>query len=811
MPSATRHELPAPGRYPGLRRWVERLTLRPALLVLTPVCLLAVGLAEAHAQSTINQVGLTSRDYEQAKIVRDQQLSDLGQALTIGQKRSATASVAPAPVDVADASVIGSLGTNGGDAARSGEYITYFNNLRQLSAQRTARLNNGSAEERQQLFQRELGIALDRYKTGEYALASRELAEIIRAYAPYVRTLDDVLYYEGEAWFAQRAYGRASEAFEQLIQAYGQTGSPYVSGAVYRQLFMDYVLSQPQAVLDKWTRYQPLIRLDNEYADRAQFLVGTVYHSQGKFDEALRLFRALPQSFDQNRLVQYAIGASLAAQNDYDGAINAYNEAQKGVVWPNDPAIDSYLKNSARTQLGYLYATKGDQRQAEKYFDRVSKGHTEYEDTRLAKAWMAYDRNDYRESIRRIEKYLARYPNTRHLYEAVFLSGYIKQKTNPSNPEEALQDYYFVFNGMAANRYLNTLVANKTLIRRQQNMIDETLIANQTLSTGQLQALESLQSALRAVTSRFAITQQTLRNGALVDAQQTAALRADSAQVSQLSQTLASQGLSAVAAGADTVRQAIGRILASNQIPAFPADQELANTVSQDRMVGVARGNELEAVIRLYERSAANEIAQVDAQVAQLRALEGQTSTASQQAAAGYAIENAQLLRQKLTRFRVLLNERKFYAPPENVDRWGDLSGYGLSSLLYEEIGKSRDFTNRVSLGISRIDEALRAKESQLEEYLHRKEVTDSELAEDARIDSLQQAFRVRYVSYASAFFSEPDLPDSSMTDSTGRATPASSRSGTTNPSPRPNGQRPPNMPASTPTPAATDTTRRGQ
>lgn len=656
------------------------------------------------------------------------------------------------------------------------EYARFYNIRGVLNIYRKSLLEGLSPEQKKDLLQRELLSATRSYQVSDYNTARIQFEDIYENYSGIYRNLDDVLFLQAESNFGARFYTEARGLYEKLIKEY--PSSKQVNASVHKILFMDYVYDNANRFRKDYDRYALDLAVKDEFYNKIQILAATIEYQNSEPARAIDILNQIPSDSKQRRLIEYALGAIYNAMGDVNAADSCFKRVVNMPVWPWDTKMDSYIKNSALVQLGHTKYLKGNKvmdearkifaagdtkaayavrkkaiaqyEDAERQFNQVSKGYQERELADLGRAWVKFKERNYDEAQQEIDVFLRSNRTSENLYQALFLSGYVTQKKNPTEPEFALRDYYFVYNGMAANSFLDRFFAQKRLFR-EQKMNTEALIVTSTVPE-EVTAATDLRDAQAQILSLLSFDRKSvaLTEKSLIPADRQGDLDSRQKRLVAVREELSSKGLPALATIADRSQASLAEML---KLAVEPISDEVRLFAEHAPVIFAAEVTDYRRAIEEYKRSVKGEF---DESQNRLTTLAGRDKDSDPKAAllGSYYINNATLLRNQSNALEVLLYERNFYNSGNTVEKAGTMAQYAFSGLIYNEISNRRAQVETYQRIVDIFKRAAKKKSEQLAFFLKELEAYGPDgAAVLTEADKLQKEFDDVYNDFRKAFF----------------------------------------------------------
>lgn len=652
------------------------------------------------------------------------------------------------------------------------------NQLRELRKFKEILLTGASQKFATSLFQNRFLMALEQYNSGSFRIANIALSDILEEYKSVYNQLDDVTFARAECLFALKAYNKAIDDYRTVIQKYSGTSS-YTNLSIYKILFINYVYGKPEELLLEWEKLKNYVNTQDAVYYNIQMLLAVVQHQREDFRKAISLLEPIPSSYSGYLLANYIIGNSYVNLDDLENGIRAYQRIERVTLWPWDPAPLKKIKTSAFLQLGYLHYIKGVKMIREglpdevlegadgkrivitpksyfatgkDYFDKVQKNHPEYSSAVLAETWIDLQNSDYNTALIKVQNYINSVTNQELMYQAVFLEGYIRQKKNPGSIKQSESAYNYVINGMIANQFLSDFFESRNQISRQL-FTAEDYIDSRSLPAASLSAAQSLTESISSVAGKLGISGkiQFRKDNKLFDDNVIEDLKTDLAAIEKQKAAVRTKGLRELVLCADSTVLALKSI--TEKVAADPVGRDIILFAQHAPLLIRASDNGRMNSYSTFRDIAAKEYKQITSLYNQITSAVSQNADPGKKDVLIYMGIVADDIRVRYNSLEVSLFERDFYRQKTEIERWGDASAFGISSLLYQEYER-RINENQDNLKIrSALKNAISEKKDQFEKYMADLSKIEAQKAFVNRIDSVNRDFRLKLTDYRSVYF----------------------------------------------------------
>jgi len=248
--------------------------------------------------------------------------------------------------------------------------MSYFNksDLRGSYQQFTAFKNNFPADDR---INQLCGMLLNAYQSqaGSSGLHSSELSDLLRA-CPGKNEAASILWERGATLFNKKDYSAAQKYFQRIILTYAT--EEFANQASFYNAECYFFLQNWDQAASAYKSFYINYPNDKMVA-QAMFQVGVSFFNKKDFAKAAEAFDEFIKRFPQNALAKdAALNVALCYKKAFrlDEAIKAYQNFVQ--LFPGD-AKSTFV----RLQIGSLYATKGNYKQAIDELESIPSGTAE--------------------------------------------------------------------------------------------------------------------------------------------------------------------------------------------------------------------------------------------------------------------------------------------------------------------------------------------------------------------------------------------------------------------------------------------------
>jgi len=658
------------------------------------------------------------------------------------------------------------------------EYLKFYNVKKQLKSYRKSILYNSSPLDVNAFFEQEFNSATRSYKMADFATSRLQFEDIYESYKPFYKdNLDEILFLWAESSFGLRYFSEARELYQKLIEEY--PNSERKSLVAYKIIFMDYVYDNSTQFTSDYNKYKSVLQDDVKVWDKSLLVAATIEYRKKKYEKSINLLDEISKNFDRSAFVKFMRAAIYIELNDLEAAEKHFKDLTDMSVWPWSYKINAYLKNSAFLQLGYINYRRGNRyinefeksfvkgdtvnalklrtqairnyEKAEDLFDNISKGYSEYGIGKIAKLWVQFKESDYRTSKKKIDEYFDQLSLGDDLYQALYLSGYMTQKRKPSRLNESLKDYYYVYNGMAANKYLKKYFSHVNLIRGLKDNIAG--FVNGSVSPSEKKAASSLYGLIgkseKLVTFEYndiLESQESVLSGDKKDELNDCIRR-----LTEIKDSLATNGFVNLASFAQKSVNVLSEVV---KMRVQPISDDIKLFLEHATVFLVNEENDYKNLLAAYRKELHNESQLVSSQLDIVKTVP--VKNEKQSVLVDYYVNNAKLIKNRNSALQTLFYEQNFYQE-RNIENTGTTAQYAFSGMIYEQIMERRKQIDTYRKVVGLLKNAARKKIEQLEFYL--KEIDKDYTAGPGlrKVEELQKEFDDIYGDFRRAFFEGTD------------------------------------------------------
>ncbi len=620
--------------------------------------------------------------------------------------------------------------------ARAAEYAVMKKSL----------LETGNAKERARLLERDLTDALLNYAAERYRVAELQLSAVMQDYDRYFTNWDAVMFYRAESFYARAFYSTAYEDYELLLRRYPD--SKFLGMALLRLLTIAHTLKWEQPFFSYYERIDSSAnRLNSRIVERSRYLAGYYQLNLGRHAEAETALGMIPASSRYHFAAQYLRGIVQANLGNLAGALQhfqflAENEGPVTGLALTDPTT-TLIRNNALMRLGFIHYQRGELENAVRYFEKVSRGAENYDQTLIGLSWTYLKKGDLEKTITATGTVLGNYLSSNYQYEALVLSAHCRRLLE--EPDKALENLRYVAHAHGMLELSTEYNVEREQILAQLGEVERMEKAALEHQDKQLYGIiAEVRQSLMGMLYSFGYRSNT--GALLVDAfsEERQNIYRQLQQLDRLVAEARQSGLIDVERDAIERRNRLVRVLETYQADRsirnvnYFVDYPLATKESgavYRRQIVLDLFKEMEAEqerlkqnLTAADRLISEPPARRDVNIAlDLKAVQ----------------DDFKNLKYRMDRFQTWLSTYSIDTMTTDIDHWADLSGFGMSDIAFQEINRREHKIDLYAQNIASIDNILRDRKTSLEQMLRdfdreMRKIEEELLNEQVRLDRLE-------------------------------------------------------------------------
>ena len=599
-------------------------------------------------------------------------------------------------------------------------------------------IETASDQQRERMLAKEVGDALVNYSEEKFLVAENQLALILADYSDYYQGLDAVHFYRAECQFARGAYASAFDTYQYFLEEFPI--SSYRNESFLRLMEISQIFEKGVDFYTYFKKIRPFeATADAAIMAKAYYLAGNQMFADKRYEQAAEALRGVSPETAYYLPSRLLLGVVEVNLDHYPTAITIFRELSKIESYPWTDLNTAYIRNTALLRLGIIYYQRGEYSRAIQYFDQVSQGFDEYDKSLVAQAWANLRLGKYETSIEKSRQLLLNSLASDYTYEALVLSAHCKRILD--QPESALDAYRYVAGASAVMELGKDYDQERRLILAQAgelNRIEQEVLQRRqgTFYPEILQLRSALNEFLMSVRRRSDSGTNLIQDyyderKDIIDH-----LR----QLDDIVEWAEEENRPDLAQEAATQRLRLIRILET-----FRADQRIVNTsylVEYPLAAKEANIGYRQEILESLYRELQMEASRIENAIEVTCSMKD-TTKVSDDLEAKMDLEFLEYelsdLRTRLNRFRHWVIVNKPSEPASNIDRWSDLSGFGMSDIVYEGRKERSERINSLHQNITAIERILDQRRNELEAQL---------AAFETRLLEMQEEFLSKKIEY---------------------------------------------------------------
>lgn len=606
-------------------------------------------------------------------------------------------------------------------------------------------LKTGNAKERARMLERDLTDALLNYAAEQYRVAEQQLRAVMHDYDRYFANWDAVMFYRAESFYARTLYPTAYENYEALLRQYPH--SKFLGLTLLRLLTIAHTLNWEQPFFAYYERIDSLAaRLDSRLVERSRYLAGYYYLNLGKYAEAEAVLGLIPPPSRYHFAAQYLRGIAQANLGNLAGALRwfqyvAETETDLAGLTLADPTT-TLIRNNALMRLGFIYYQRGEFENAIRYFEKVSRGAENYDQTLIGLSWTYLKKGDLDKTITTTGTVLGNYLSSNYHYEALVLAAHCRRLLE--QPTAALDNLRYVANAHGMLELSKEYNQEREQILSQLSEVER--MEKAALEHRDKQLYNIISGVRQSLVGMLYSFGYRSNSGELLGDAFSEERQNIYRQLQQLDRLVAEarqSGLLDVERDAIERRNRLVRVLETYQADRsiqnvnYFVDYPLANKES-----GAAYRRQI--VLNLFkEMEAEQERLKQNLTTANRLISEHGKSAVNLAIDLKTVQDDFRNLKYRMDRFQTWLSTYKVEEVTTDISQWADLSGFGMSDIAFQEINRREEKIDLFSQNIASIDNILRDRKISLEEMLRNfdremRKIEEELLNEQVRLDRLE-------------------------------------------------------------------------
>lgn len=595
------------------------------------------------------------------------------------------------------------------------------------------------------MLKNELTDAILNYANGNYRVSEYQFSSILDKYSAKYNNLISVQFYMAECRYHRLAYDDAKVIYEWISQQPDSNVYKVESLVRLMQHENDFGSSEKFFQL-----YQKVLENETyatgELIPYAHYLAAKKCFENQQFEKAAEIIPKIKPDSEFYGSSQLLAGVISTNMGKYDTAIEIYKKIANEDSYPWTAMTVAYTRNTALLRLGLLYYQQGKYQLALEIFDRVSPGFDNYDQVLIVKAWICFQQKDYQVSIDHALELVRTFIASDYTYEALVLNAYCNRLIN--NPQDAANAFRYVIRSQGIldmkkeydterSKVLGQLdelsnLEKDALERRQPHIYKDISELRMELSEFMLRVRERGDTGSQLIEDyyeeRLDVMEHILRLDNIIEwAEETEEY--EIAEKAHDQKDRLTKVLEVFKGDRNAINNAflIDYPLAAKEALYYYKSENLDQVFYEMSTEKRRVENTLKEMDRLTSLSDYNLSQQMDVELL------------------FFEMEN---LRNRLNKLQKAMNEIDPEKPETNIDYWSDLSGFGVSDIIYKERKSKLAGIDVRSDKITIINDLLKTRRAEIEKKLNDFEKEIKKLQDKllSRKIQLEQMERDKYI-----------------------------------------------------------------
>ena len=602
-------------------------------------------------------------------------------------------------------------------------------------------IQSGGVKEKSRMLNRDLADALLNYAAERYLVAERQLIAIQEDYGKYFQNWDVVRFYQAECIYGRGVLNEAFDAHASVLRDY--PASKFRDMMLLRVITIAHVLKRPEPFFVYYQQMEKAAStVESKILERARYLAGYYYLSLEKFGAADSTLGMIATDSKYGLAARYLQGVAQANRGNSASALVLFKEivAKESLPWTG--AALAVIRSNALLKLGFIYYERGELEEALKYFEQVSRGTENYDQTLMGKAWAELRLGNVDQSMAQIQSLTQGYLVSDYTYEAKVLSAHCKRLLD--QPEAAMRELRYVSNAhgvLETSRDYNEERAQIVAQMNELERMEREVLEKQDAPLYEIvaKAKQNLQATLLNINYRGP-------KGDLQGEEFTDERRKILEQLQALDEVIEdAQKIGMVEVEQDALKRRNRLIKTLESYRADGAIEKVNYLVEYPLAIKESGAEHRKEAVQNLMAHLESEQETLQADIDSLRAIAAAPGKKPVSLSIDLKIlqDNLQHLRRRMERFQTWLATYEVEEVQSDFERWADFSGFGMSDLTLQELDRREQKMNADSRNLASIDQVLRTRRADLEMRIKRfddemKRIEAELLEEQTRLDKLE-------------------------------------------------------------------------
>ena len=617
-------------------------------------------------------------------------------------------------------------------------------------------IEEGTAQQRQRMFRRDVLYAVEQFNRGNFGLAEYLFRSILKLHNPPNRPAFQ--FYLAESLWMQHRLSEAVELYRKIVGA--APGTNLAGNSLYRLMMQAERSRAYLRFFDYADRIlaMPVPGKEREFPDEVAIYAAFIANQLGRLGKSEAYLQRVPKSSPYFAQAQFLHAANLLAKGQRAKAMPVLRELADGKAPAPGAKIPPEIQGEARFKLALIYYDEGDLVEALRLLQEVNPKVPDYDAVLMAKAWTEFRLGDLGRASYDLDVLLWSEFTSNYFYEAMMLSAHCDRLQGRVG--SAIRKVRYVENAKRMRKLTEDILAEKNRLRGI--LADLEKLETEIVAAGDVVAYQQVESLKKDVV--LALQALAYRGDPGLRLVQEA--QDEEQRLVELINQLQDYERIASTLGDRELTKRIRRVLARlgrqltevrklqnwQRIDVF-SDYPLARLETESR----AKARRIQAM----QREVARERERIARLRAELQVLVQKAKAENNLDALSrleYRDVSMQDLEKKLEVFAAFLQQSDVKIPDTDFTKWADFSGFGMSDLDFvrmrmidQTIGQHNDLVSVINEAIQKRQQMLRQKIALLDDRIDEleKEQLRKRIAEEQKrkLDYFENQYFVRKTS----------------------------------------------------------------
>ncbi|MFQ5636619.1 MAG: tetratricopeptide repeat protein [bacterium] len=618
------------------------------------------------------------------------------------------------------------------------QYTDYKLHFTQYQIMKKSLLKSATPSERSRMLEKDLLNAFINYVERNYELAEAQFDLIFREYGNYFRSIEAVLFYRAESFFARQLYDSALEDYQRIVTEFPD--SDYLGDSLFRLMLIHEKTGRYEQFYQYYEHFKSLsLNVERSTYDKCNYLAGYVYLKDSKYSNARDALSDVSSESKYYPIARYLLGVVLVNQGNYSAAANIFQNLANKENYPWTDSRTAFIRNNSLLKLGYINYEQGQYQQAATNFEKISPGFESFDKALLGSAWAHMKLGDYEKTIENVNRMFGDYLASNYTYEALVLSAHTKKLIKKQ--DSALHDLRYVANARRALELSDKYNFERKEILSQLSILDHL----------EEEILERRDKHLYSITSQIRDRLQKMllqfksrgSSGSLVLERYEDERNSIMSQVAELDSIISqavAQGDQGLVSKANNQRNRLLRAL-----EVYQADKAINNVnFFVDYPLATKEGSfkYRKGMLSNVAKELETERQTIRNNLQDIQAIKTKISNASGNLNTQMDIEiledDLKRLSSEAVRFQSWLAEHRVEELNTDFDQWADFSGFGMSDITFSSMREKEESVLQLAQNKESITLIMEQRKKELEDRLHKFEKQAQRIEQELKEEQIE-------------------------------------------------------------------------